>query len=785
MPTYHRTGRKISLHISDKSEPSEPPPDHALGKDTFMKYPPFPVDVNPDSDDELPITRWGGEPPEMWRDSGHSSDDGPVPATPRMIPTRLPPTRPPRPPSSLCPPVNGQPLPYWPEEQLGQDGYLSLCSGTQSQRLDEISPCAPPRLPQGMDVRCHSALPPRDSTCGASYKSEVTSEHDRSHNGGVGSESTNMWRPARDPAYWKSQREPAYSSSLSTSPFSVGKLNPRSAVGKDGEQDASSELFSDSDDEDFSPTTRALGTRSPAARRRSVPESPTAFDIPAKAASILGLGDGAPESPRKTKRGGLLGDIGSKGLLARRRNGLAISSSSSMLRGHMRKRAEFDPIGIVKGETREAHIDRNGDLWVNVSAEAKKRPESTRSIKESIMSRPSSTKGLPSLPQLPTDVDVAEHVELYNALKTRALPPTPESPRSGSFLLHSSTSSLGHGTPTTRRGRPGSALFSPLMMGRSSSQGSAIVPPSIRETPPRAPPRGPLPPRPTPPSPPRSPLFSSSRRGSSPAPGTAQSHERSQSSNTVASADREHMTNLTHVQTKRDTLIPYFPPEQQLVRYVPPPSISLARPLSHTQQRTQPVAVRTPQSQSLYETSARIQHPYGAISDATRDELVAALRNGDLTAEQTALLESSVTALLTPASAVEPDVLAFPTPPLRIDGELLHPENALNETKVPSSYPRASYPRADLPRPPSQRIDTLQHRRSKGMSRSNVPAPIEIISRSELDSEVESARDDGSDVDPAPPFATEISEWEPDTPSSAKTRLPEFLKRLNSKKEAV
>lgn len=243
-------------------------------------------------------------------------------------------------------------------------------------------------------------------------------------------------------------------------------------------------------------------------------------------------------------------------------------------------------------------------------------------------------------------------------------------------------------------------------------------------------------------------------------------------------------TNLAHVKPLRDTLIPYFPPDEQLVRYVSP-----TRPLSHAQGRRMRLLARTPsKSQTMYE-SAHSPPPPG-ISDAVRDELIAALRTGNLTAEQTALLESSITALLSRPSAsavgTEPprssdNELAFPAPPPR-STELLRPENPLpdvpdteNEDEDEDEDPprAASVP---PPRPPRRSV----RRHSRSINRLNVPSPIETVVHSD-ESGVESARDDRSDVDPAPPVS-EVSEWEPDTPS-VKTRFPDFMKRLNAKRE--
>lgn len=622
-----------------------------------------------------------------------------------------------------------------------------------------------------MDVRRHSAYSVRDSGSDFSYRFKATSP---AGSGGYDDgDSDSKWRPGQEAGSTQRQRDGTLppSPTKTHGPQTVRKLNPRSPLAKDGQEEDETCLFSDTDeDDDFGPglRSRARSAASSARRRSSMPESPVPFDIPTKAASILGLGDSAPESGKKNKRGGILGDIGTKRLLSRRRNGSAASSSST-LRGHMRKLSEFDPIGFVKGEAREAHIDRNGDLWVNVSAEAKKRPESTRTTR----TRSDSVKGLPTLPQTPNEVDVAEQVELYNAVKARTLPPTPESPSSARTRI---TTASGRSTPvasTTKRARPSSMFLgrnSSQTLRRTGSQASSIkvanitVPPCIREDPPRAPPRGPLPP--PPPSPPDSPP-DSPPTCASPAPGTTPSagHVRAASSSSGA-------TSLAHVKPTRDTLIPYFPPEEQLVRYVSP-----VRPLSHAQGRRTRALARTPsQSQTMYESSRSPPH---VISDAMRDELIAALRSGDLTAEQTTLLEATFTALLSRPPAQRADELAFPAPPPRTSGELLRPENALPDvdTEEQEAPGDASVP---PPRPPRR----AARRHNRSANRLDVPSPIETHSD---ESGVESARDDRSDVDPTPPVApvtTEVSEWEPDTPS-VKTRFPEFMKRLNKKDKDV
>lgn len=493
------------------------------------------------------------------------------------------------------------------------------------------------------------------------------------------------------------------------------------------------------------------------------------FDIPSKAASVLGLGDGAPPDTSKKNKRGILGEIGSKRLLSRRRNGSAVSSTST-LRGHMRKLSEFDPIGFVKGEAREAHIDRNGDLWVNVSAEAKKRPESTRTTR----TRSGSLKGLPTLPQTPNEVDVAEQVELYNAVKARTLLPTPESPTSGQPRNTSPSSLTTPVATTTKRARPGSMFLgrgTSQSRKRTGSQASSnqaaiiLVPASIRESPPHAPPRGPLPPPPL--SPPGSPRSSTSQ-----APGAAVNggHKRSASSGSDA-------LNLAHVKPARDTLIPYFPPEEQLVRYVSP-----VRPLSHAQGRRARAPVRTPsQSQTMYE-GTRSPPPAG-ISEEMRDELISILRSGgDLTAEQAALLEASISALLNRSGTQESvrqnsdsESNAFPAPPPRPSAELLRPENALPDVdSEDQDQPRSASV------PPSRPPRRSMRRHSRNPNRLNVPSPVSTQQSDE--SGVESAQDDRSDVDPAPPVANEVSEWEPDTPS-AKTRFPDFMKRLNGRRD--
>lgn len=772
IPDYYRGGRKISLQFRD-SVPPVPSRDSSPGEEenALLKYPPFPEDADPHSGDELlSPTEWGVEPPEMRRDSGHSSDGGMVPATPKLAAARSPPARPPRPPPNLCPPVNGLPLPHLPEEQSRRDDNLN--SGLAgSQKRDLLSPSvSPPPPSERVDVRRHSGYSARDSGSDFSYRYKATSPAGSGGYDDVDSETGSKWRPSKELGSTQRQRDPTLppSPTKSLAPPAVRKLKPRSPLAKDGQEEDETCLFSDTDeDDDFGPglRSRARSAASSARRRSSMPESPVPFDIPSKAASILGLGDSAPESGKKKKSGGILGDIGSKRLLSRRRT--AGSSSASTLRGHMRKLSEFDPIGFVKGDTREAHIDRNGDLWVNVSAEAKKRPESTRTTR----TRSDSDKGLPALPQTPNEVDVAEQVELYHAVKSRALPPTPESPNSA---RPRTTTPSGRTTPiaaTTKRARPGSMFLSrsaSQSLRRTGSQASSIkaasvaVPPPIRESPPRAPPRGPLPP--PPPSPPGSP-----RQVTSPIPGSA-GHKRSASSSSGA-------TSLAHVKPTRDTLIPYFPPEEQLIRYVSP-----SRPLSHAQGRRTRALARTPsQSQTMYEGSRAPQH---GISDSMRDELIAALQHGNLTPEQSALLEATFAALFSrpPAprpSAPEPgrqrpDEMVFPAPPPRTSGELLRPENALPDVDTEEDEPPrpASVP---PPRPPRRSV----RRHSRSMNRLNVP--LETHSD---ESGLESARDDRSEIDPAPASAaavqSEVSEWEPDTPAT-KTRFPDFMKRLNKK----
>lgn len=773
MPDYDRGGRKISLQFRDSVSggPSrDESPCAGDEENSLLKYPPFPEDADPHSGDELlSPTEWGVEPPEMRRDSGHSSDGALVPATPMLAATRLPPARPPRPPPNLCPPVNGLPLPHLPEEQGQLNSTPSSGSAKGSQALELLSPrVSPPPPSERVDVRRHSAYSTRDSGSDFSYRCKATSPAGSGGYDEGDSESMSKWRPSKDPGSTQRQRDATLPPSPTKSqiPQAVRKLNPRSPLAKDGQEEEDETcLFSDTDeDDDFGPglRSRARSAVASARRRSSMPESPVPFDIPSKAASILGLGDSAPESGKKIKRGGILGDISSKRLLARRRTG-GSSSSSSTLRGHMRKLSEFDPIGFVKGDTREAHIDRNGDLWANVSAEAKKRPESTRTTR----TRSDSNKGLPTLPQTPSEVDVAEQVELYNAVKQRALPPTPETPNSARPRTATPNGRTTPVTTTTKRARPGSMFLTRTTsqsLRRTGSQASSIkaasvtVSPPVRENTPRAPPRGPLPP--PPPSPP-----GSSRQTASPIPGSA-SHQRSASGSSGA-------TSLAHVKPSRDTLIPYFPPEEQLIRYVSP-----SRPLSHAQGRRTRAPARTPsQSQTMYESSRTPQH---GISDAMREELIAALQHGNLTPEQSALLEATFAALFSRPSAPRPsapepgrqrpDEMVFPVPPPRTSGELLRPENALPDVDTEEEYEPPRSASVPPPRPPRRSM----RRHSRSTNRLNVP--METHSD---ESGLESARDDRSDLDPAyaPPEQAEVSEWEPDTPAT-KTRFPNFMKRL-------